>query len=613
MTSILLGKRYEIIEQIDSGGMAEIYRAVCKKTNKIVALKVLKDKFSDNSDYVHRFKREAETVLALEHENIVSVTDVGYDGGVYYIVMEFIEGLTLKNIIEKDGRINESEAVQYAIQLCSALSAAHKKGIIHRDIKPHNILIDYNKRVKLTDFGIAKSISSVEEQENKVIGSVHYISPEQVKGERIDSRSDIYSLGIVLYEMVTGVLPHTGGKTVSVALKHINEQITPPAEVSSDISSALNYIILKATSKNKKDRYQSVSQLKNDLVRSVTDPEGNFLDIGESANKPFIDPLILKKKNLFWKAGMLVLLFGVICSALVLIIKLFDTPNSSFVVPDLVGANIESAEKRISMLNVNTFYAPSESAEEGTIISQSPEAGSSAASKEAINLTISSGPAELVMPDFNGMTLEEAQAQIEAMGLTLGKDNIIYVYQPNVAPGSVISQIPEAGETITEDDILSITISGESAEEGAPMPELKDSSVDQAVSLLNDMGFKNCYIYEDDSVLAPGTVLRQSPEVGIETALTENIYISISGFKDKKYTGSLYRYINIPEKGSKLIIVLEDSVDGKTVNFIIDETTEESGQKYIELPSISSLTPGKKAVTVFINNIKVGFYEVDFS
>ncbi len=611
MTNILIGNRYRMLEKIDSGGMADIYKAECLRTNKTVAVKVLKDKFSVNPEYVRRFKKEAETVLALEHQNIVSVIDVGFDGGVYYIVMEFIEGSTLKALIEKKSRIEESEAVKYAIQVCSALSAAHRKGIIHRDVKPHNILIDNEDNVKLTDFGIAKSISSIEEQEGKVIGSVHYISPEQARGEKIDTRSDIYSLGIVLYEMVTGILPHVGGKTVSVALKHINEQITPPAEINGNISEALNHIILKTTSKNKKDRYQSVNQLKADLARSAADPEGRFLDISEANKKPFIDPHKQKKKNLYWKAGMLALLVAVLSAAAIFILSLFNSSDTAFVVPNLLGADIESAVKSLHDLTVNTVYEPSESAKEGTVISQSPEAGSNAASGGVVNLTISSGPADLVMPYLYGATLEEAKAQLNAMDIKLEKNNITYEFQPGTPPGLVISQTPEAGDALDETAIISIVVSSEDPEEGAIMPDLKDSTVDESVSILNNLGFENCFIYEEVNEAAPGTVIRQTPEQGIQTAFTDNIYLTVSAYKEKKYECKFSRSIDVTEKGSKIGIVVQDKINGITVNFLSEETTDQFGTVVLN-KELSSLTSGDLIVIVYVNNIKMEFWTVEF-
>ncbi len=216
----------------------------------------------------------------LDHENIVRVRDIGCDEGDYYMVMDYIEGSTLKSLIEQKGALDEKDALLIAIQICAALSAAHKHGIIHRDIKPQNILLDKENNAKLTDFGIAKSINTTKQQmEKQVMGSVYYISPEQARNEAIDARSDIYSLGILLYEMLTGELPHTGEQTVSVALKHINEQLRPPSEINPSVSASLSNIVLKATSKNRKDRYRTADALKQDLTRALVDPSGEFVDI----------------------------------------------------------------------------------------------------------------------------------------------------------------------------------------------------------------------------------------------------------------------------------------------------------------------------------------------
>ena len=218
MIGRLLNGRYAIIENVDTGGMAYIYKAVCKKTNRIVAVKILKEDFSDNPEYVSRFKKEAEAAFSLEHPNIVHVTDIGCDHGTYYMVMEYVEGCSLKSLIEEKGCLQEAEAIEYTSQICDALEAAHSEGIIHRDIKPQNILLTPEGQAKITDFGIATSVSSMEPKKSQVLGSVYYISPEQARGEKMDHRTDIYSLGVVFYEMLTGKLPHTGNKSVAVAL-----------------------------------------------------------------------------------------------------------------------------------------------------------------------------------------------------------------------------------------------------------------------------------------------------------------------------------------------------------------------------------------------------------
>jgi serine/threonine protein kinase len=601
MTGTVLGARYEILEQFDSGGMADIYRAFCRKTKTVVAVKMLKECFSDNTEYIDRFKQEAETVFSLDHPNIVRVMDIGYDEGAYYMVMEYIEGSTLKNIISQRS-VDEKEAVGYAIQICSALAAAHKKGIIHRDIKPQNILIDKDGNVKLTDFGIAKSISTKEERANQVIGSVHYISPEQARGERVDTRTDIYSLGIVLYEMLTGVLPHTSGETVSVALKHINEQITPPAEVNEHISQSVNYIVLKATGKNKRERYQSMDDFKNDLVLSLADPDGAYIDMPTAYRNVVKKPVNVKKKNMFWKAGMLFLLVAVIASLVVTAFIVFNpSSQQAFTVPNFVGSSLESSERSLDNLSVTTTYESSESAKEGTIISQSPEAGSKTAKGEPITLTISSGPSGLVMPDLYGLTLEEARAQLKSMGLDIDDDYIAYDYLQDTPPGMVISQTPEAETPLTETYILGLTVSSENPDENAMMPGLNEKLADQAVSLLKDAGFKKCFVYEEDSELPEGTVIRQTPEQGIQTSYTENVYITISRYKTRKYSGRFSVVIDITEKESKVQVVLQETINGETINFVEKEINGDIGRLPLNL-DLSGLSGGSKKVTVYVNN-----------
>lgn len=609
MTGLLLGKRYELLEMIDSGGMADIYKALCKKTNSIVAVKVLKECFSDNAEYIDRFKKEAESVFSLEHENIVRVTDIGYDESAYYMVMEFVEGSTLKALIDRRKRLNEKETAEYALQVCSALSAAHKKGIIHRDIKPHNVLIDNSGRLKLTDFGIAKSVASKEDEEDKVIGSVHYISPEQAQGERVDARSDIYSLGIMMYEMLTGVLPHTGGKTVSVALKHINEQITPPIELDGEISLSLNNIILKATQKNKRNRYQSAADLKKDLLKSFSEPGGTFVDLPASYGRP--KDAAVKKKNMLWKFGMLFLIVGAIASLITAGIALFGSAKQAFVIPDFVGLSIETASKNISNMTLSTLYEPSESAKEGVVISQSPEAGANADNASSITLTISSGPAAPVMPVLDGMTLEEAAALIDTMGFAISEDNIAYEYHQDIPPGIIVSHTPDVGSPITQDDIISVIVSDENEMPAVVMPDLSDKLVDQAVSFLSDSGFETCFVYEEDSKLSEGTVISQFPEKGIQTTYSEAVSISVSRYKKRYHNYGFSAVIDVLEKESKVKTVIQEVVNGVLVNFVYNENIEDAGRLSLSL-DLGSIFPGKKTVIVFVNNVEVSSREVEF-
>ena len=275
---IIIGGRYQIIGRIGTGGMADVYKAADQVLNRYVAVKVLKREFREDENFVKKFWSEAQSAARLQHPNIVNVYDVAEDRGLYYIVMELVEGITLKDYIQKKGKLTPKEVIGITLQVCAGIEAAHSNHIIHRDVKPQNIIISKEGKVKVTDFGIAKATSSNTISTN-VMGSVHYTSPEQARGGFSDAKSDIYSLGITMYEMITGKLPFDGDSTVSIALKHLQEDILPPSEHVLDIPYSLEQIILKCTQKSADRRYASVAQLSRDLKRSLQDPDGDFVRI----------------------------------------------------------------------------------------------------------------------------------------------------------------------------------------------------------------------------------------------------------------------------------------------------------------------------------------------
>ena len=540
----------------------------------------------------------------------MSITDIGYDEGVYYIVMEYIEGETLKTLIDKNNGIYEKEAIKYAIQICSALSAAHKKGIIHRDIKPHNILLRQDGQAKITDFGIAKSVSTDDIEEKQVLGSVYYISPEQAKGEKIDTRTDIYSLGIVLYEMLTGELPFTGEKTITVALKHINEQMAPPDSKNDKISKSLNNIILKATSKNKRDRYQTAKDLKADLVRALVEPEGDFVELPNVSNLSFLKNVNIKK-NRIWKLCILLVLIAVIASVAVVGAEALIPAQEQYVtVPDLVGLTDAAAELELKSKNLltETVYVTSETIDEGFVISQSPEAESGTAENNTVVLTISSGPADLVMPDIYDITLEEAEALILEMGLVL--EDVEYEYSDEVETGRVISQMPEAGSAVTDNEQVSLVIASKEAEGSALMPTVTGLMIDKAVSIIYEAGFDTCFVYQEESDNEEGIVLSQSPEQYIQTQYSSEIDLWISGYAND-YIGNLSVDIEVPEKESKIKIVVENTINGEKVNIVFKELQEDAGTLSLDL-EITSMSQGDKLVKIFINNVKAYDYEIGF-
>ena len=280
---VILGKRYEILGRVGSGGMADVYKGKDHKLNRYVAIKVLKSDYRSDEVFIKKFLSEAQAAAGLMHPNVVNVYDVGQDRGLYYMVMELVEGITLKDYIEKKGRLSAKETVSIAIQMVTGLQAAHNQHIIHRDIKPQNIIISKDGKVKVTDFGIARATTSTQTISTSVMGSVHYTSPEQARGGVVDEKSDIYSIGITLYEMVTGHVPFDGDSTVSVALKHLQEQITSPAEEVEDLPYSLECIIMKCTQKNPNLRYHDCASLLLDLKRSLVDPDGDFVVLGAGA------------------------------------------------------------------------------------------------------------------------------------------------------------------------------------------------------------------------------------------------------------------------------------------------------------------------------------------
>ena len=291
---IFLGKRYEVLSKIGAGGMADVYKGKDQMLNSYVAIKVLKKEYKEDENFVRKFRSEAQAAAGLMHPNIVNVYDVGEDRGLYYMVMELVEGITLKEYIEKKGRLSHKEVISIAIQVCTGIGVAHAANIIHRDIKPQNIIISKDGKVKVTDFGIAKATTSNTVSSN-AMGSVHYTSPEQARGGFSDQRSDIYSIGITLYEMVTGQVPFDGDSTVSVAIKHLQEEITPPSEIVPDIPYSLEQIILKCTQKNSERRYKNTNELIRDLKRSLVDPDGDFVVIPPLRNA---DTVIITDEDL---------------------------------------------------------------------------------------------------------------------------------------------------------------------------------------------------------------------------------------------------------------------------------------------------------------------------
>ena len=480
MIGKILGGRYELLEKVGGGGMAIVYKAKCHLLRRYVAVKILRPEFVGDEEFVHRFKRESQAAASLSHQNIVNVYDVGQEDDTYYIVMEYIKGKTLKSLIRENGRLGTARATNIAIQICRALEHAHKNNVVHRDIKPQNILVTDDGQVKVTDFGIARAITSstVSIAGTSIIGSVHYFSPEQARGGYTDAKSDLYSLGIVLYEMLTGTVPFEGDSPISIALKHIQEEVKPPKEINPQIPDSLQDIILKAIQKDQNLRYSSAREMLEDLQRSLIEPDGRFVKnetdyLQQTQVMPPInrynrpegqrDPIPQNpRKKRGWVRVLVILaaIIGIILVSAYIAKSLFDgymeVQNTQ--VPRIEGRTLEEAEEILNNANLKLSVKDrihSNSVAEGFIISQSPQEGEVVKVDTTVEVLVSLGPEMVAIPDLTNRSPEEAKIMLENAGLSLG--NVERRHHDEYPEGIIISQNPKKDVEVvvgTEVDIV---------------------------------------------------------------------------------------------------------------------------------------------------------------
>ena len=525
MGETVLGNRYEIIKKIGDGGMAFVYKAKDILLNRIVAVKVLRPEFVDDDEFLGKFKREAEAVASLSHPNIVNVYDVGEDGKVHYIVMEYIDGQNLKEIIKNEGTLDEYTALDITKQIAMALSAAHKKGIIHRDIKPHNILISNEGRVvKVADFGIAKAVSnSTMTNIGSIIGSVHYFSPEQAKGKFVSNNADLYSLGIVLYEMIIGKVPFRGDSPISIALQHINDEIEFTSEEQINIPQSVRTIIKKLTEKSSVDRYQSAEEVIEDIEYIEKNIDLDFIkeydnyvtknidikDLNKQINieKNRHDEEVVyddeddddyyeeekpkyKKKQKNKKSPnksrkrlkiALTILILILATQIFIFAKFFlsglGNNEGQISAPDLYNLTLDEAQRSLDKLNlnirVNIEDEYSNEVEKGKIISQQPMSGATLQEGDTVTLVLSKGPMKGYIPNVVGLTLGEAGNILKENKLSLG--NIKYEYSDTYNSGIVIAQDPKSGsENNQEWGTVNVVVSKGQKEEVVQPPEEDD-------------------------------------------------------------------------------------------------------------------------------------------
>lgn len=580
---VIIGERYEIMARIGTGGMADVYKGRDHKLNRYVAVKVLKPEFRQDELFVRKFQTEAQAAAGLLHPNVVNVYDVGEDRGLYYIVMELVEGITLKDYIQKKVRLTPKEVISITIQVCAGIGAAHKRHIIHRDIKPQNIIISKEGKVKVTDFGIAKATSSNTISTN-AMGSVHYTSPEQARGGFSDEKSDVYSLGITMYEMITGRLPFDGDTTVVIALKHLQEDIIPPSEYVPDIPYSLERIILKCTQKSADRRYADMTQLSLDLRRSLRDPDGDFVVISplrSSSNTVIMTPDELERiqrrsqydgndeydeeledddeeeksvrirevkrkqdevnPNMTKIIRILTIVASVICVFIFIFIVgkatgilkfgpgIQQTTEEQAKVPKLLGMTIEEGKQECEKAGLEMKVVSQEVSAEydkGLICSQKTQAGTKVPKGAIVQVVVSTGLKgdEIEVPDVKNMTEEKAKAALAEKGFT-GKIDAIYRADEEIESGKVVGTTPEAGEKVAADTAITIVVSQGS--EKAIMPKLVGKTQEEAQAALESAGLKG-NVTEEYSSSPKGEVISQSVNSGerLDKGTTVNYKVS---------------------------------------------------------------------------------------
>ena len=619
----VIGSRYEILERIGEGGMATVYKAKDNVLKRYVAVKVLRDEFITDEEFIKRFNTEAQSAASLTHPNIVSIFDVGHEENIYYIVMELVQGKTLKEIINEDGVLPWKWSVNIAIQVASALETAHKNNIIHRDIKPHNIIITEDGIAKVTDFGIAKAVSnSTITAFGTTIGSVHYFSPEHARGGFTDAKSDIYSLGVVMYEMLTGRVPFDADTPVSIALKHMQEKPIPPIKLNPSIPFAINKIIMKAMEKDISLRYQNATELLKDLSLALKNPEGNFVKSNaESMQYTQRVPTLgeeRKMENSENKNEYKEKTGGHISSKPTKAkrILILDAGQPKDVnLPNLIGKTYEETKELLkdTKITIETEEEFNEEVEAGKIFWQEPPyiEGYQVKENSNIKVKISKGTEMVTMKKVVGMKFEEAEALIEnELHLKIEKKEET---SKTVEAGVIIKQTPEEGEEVKTGSTVEITVSTGTGIKQLSVPYVIGDTEEDAKKKLKDL--EVIIVYEEDTTKIDGRVLKQSIEAGTTVDEKTKITVTVNKIEPMK-TGTiklnlkslLQNELSIPkdDNGNDITTVkLEIVVDDK------DSVYYQEAQSRDDTDIIATVT-GKGTVTIKVKVNGVVKYKNQF-
>lgn len=669
----IIGDRYEILEKVGSGGMADVFRAKCHRLNRFVAIKVLKQEYSEDTKFVTKFRGEAQAVAGMSHPNIVGIYDVGEENGMYYIVMELVDGITLKKYIEQKGKLTVHEAVGIALQIANGLDAAHRNNIIHRDIKPQNILIARDGTAKVTDFGIAKAASSNTITAN-AMGSVHYISPEQARGGYSDEKSDIYSLGVTMYEMISGILPFTGESAVAIALAHIQEDATPLAAMDGTIPKGLSNIVNKCMQKKTELRYATAADLIADLKTFLREPTGNYgviTNLYEDAGTKFmsktdvetlkkasrnVNPVVsdketvpnqededsgevdpkLEKALVFGSVAVAIIIGLVIIYMLGRFIGLWGSAATTqpkdddsvvatavpgvsagegYVLPDF--ANRVKDDVTTELDNEDIKYTiveePSDEIEKGSVVRTNPIAGTTVPEGSTIEVVVSSGVEQFGVPDTSGETITDAITKLQEKGFKVKQGADVY---SSVEIGKVAYTKPAAGKKVDKGATITIYPSKGEETKYTTVPNLIGLTKKQAKQSLTQAGLKIGAVTSNYSSLPKNSVCVQSVASGkqVEEGTSIDITLSLGAVETYRYVGSIAGGIANPfeyetDPAATIKIVLTQ--DGTQT------VLKEQSMSYHDFPlpmdNIEGTSTSAGTVTVYKDGDEVATYTATFT
>ena len=599
MIDRIISGRYLIRAQIGSGGMAVVYKATDTQTGSVVALKVLRREYNSDLDFIRRFAREAEAASKMFHENIVNTLDYGEDGDDRYIVMEYVEGQTLKEMIRRKGRIDPQQAVPMCIRILAAIDHAHKNNIVHRDIKPQNILVDRHGQVKVADFGIARSMRQdtniTLHDPGVALGSVHYFSPEQASGEVVDQKSDLYSVGVVLYEMLTGLLPFDGETAISVALKHVNEDPLSMRTIDPSISKGLDEVVLRALSKDLSKRYQSAAEMAADLRRALKSPRGGFVRYPETAEEKQARRQKMKQRSRRYRNRIVliaILAVVLLSMAVCITLSLQSRRASNYSrMPMAEGVLLESARTLLESNDIQceVAYIYSDDVAAGTVVAQSVEAGDWVPKNGTVTLTVCAGRSTMTVPSVLGLPVDMAQQTL----LQCGAQDVRVEYVPasEGETGIVVEQQPEPGD-MERSTPLVLRVSAKAC----VVPNVVNMSREAAELALLTAGLKVGAVTEAHSQDGqPGTVIGQS--VYADTTVVEGTVVDLTIVQ---YAQTLYYVtemieVNVPEGGAEILLAVQ-APSGYTTEVVMD--MPDSGAHQL---SLSSVEEGAHVIDIYID------------